>query len=130
MHIVLDYNEDLSAVYEATVDVDQWYTLGLFLNVKPSELNKVNRDYHFSDEALQRMLGIWLRSGQATWSSLISALFKMGERKLAIRIAKKRGGHSVADIDLLVKYARGDGIFFLKVFLCVTLQLTISSHTR
>ena len=79
-------------MYEATADVVQWYTLGLFLNVKPSELERINYDYRFSKDGLKKMLSIWLQGGQATWSSLISALFKMGERTLAFRIAGSRGG--------------------------------------
>ena len=69
--IVLDYNEDLSAVYEETAEVVEWYTLGMFLNVKPSELARIDRDYRFSKDGLLQMLSIWLKSGHATWSSLM-----------------------------------------------------------
>ena len=91
LSIVLDYDEDLSAVYEETAEVVHWYTLGIFLHVVPSELERIAFDYRFSREGLQRMLSLWLKGGHATWSSLVCALNKMGEESLGCKIAAKKG---------------------------------------
>lgn len=91
MYVVLHYDEDFNAVFEETASVVQWYTLGLFLDVKPSKLERISFDYRFSQEGLVQMLGVWLKSGGASWPSLLRALMKMGQSDLARKIARKKG---------------------------------------
>ena len=90
-YTVLDYEGDYSTVVDE-VRVDEWYTLGLNLKLSPTELDMINKD-HRSDcrHALRKMLSVWLRTGNATWSSLFHALSKMGLRSLGKDIAESQG---------------------------------------
>ena len=78
-------------MYEETASVVQWFTLGLYLKLAPSELERISVDYHFNHEGLQQMLGVWLKTGDATWHSLVCALKNMGQSDLASKIARKKG---------------------------------------
>ena len=90
-HVVLDYEKDFSSVYGEISTVVQWYTLGLYLKLLPYELERINLECHFNVEGLAQMLSAWLKTGVATWLSLVRALKKMGQSNLANKIAKKKG---------------------------------------
>ena len=79
------------SVFHETSSVVQWYTLGLYLRLPPCELDRINVDYRFNRECLLQMLSTWLKTGTATWPSLVGALTKMGQSDLAKKIAKKKG---------------------------------------
>ena len=90
-HAVFDHEKDFHAVYEETASVVQWFTLDLYLRLAPSELERISVDYHFNREDLQQMLSAWLKTGEATWLSLVCELSKMGKSDLASKIARKKG---------------------------------------
>ena len=74
-----------------TVSIVQWVTLGLYLNIAPYKLERISVDCRSNLECLQQMLSVWLKSGAATWLSLVCALKKIGQSDLAKEIAKKKG---------------------------------------
>ena len=89
--VVLDYEKDFFSVFEETASVVHWYTLGLYLRMMPSELERINLECHFNYEGLAQMLSVWLKTGHATWLTLVRALSKIGQNNLAIKIANKKG---------------------------------------
>ena len=91
MCLVLDYKKDYSAVYAETSCVVEWFALGSLLEVMSYKLEQINADYRFSHDGLTQMLSAWLKSGRATWFSLVRALRKMGRCELATKIAMKKG---------------------------------------
>ena len=83
---------DYLSVHEETASVTKWFTLGLYLNLSPAKLEIINADYCFQTEQAQRkMLTLWLKTGNATWSCLIHALSKMGLRALGRKIVIRKG---------------------------------------
>ena len=81
--------------------VAQWFTLGIFLQVKPHELKRIQVDYRLSEDGLREMLTTWLKNGNATWFSLVHALKKMGQAAMATKIARKNGTCVHASISIL-----------------------------
>ena len=72
-----------------------WYRLGLNLDLETSELNKVQQDYHGSDQQMLQTLDLWLRrTPDASWLNVVSALEMMEENRVATNIRRKyiRGG--------------------------------------
>ena len=124
MYIVLSYDDDLNAVFEETATVIQWYSLGLFLDVNPNELDRINTDYRFSHEGLVQMLGVWLKSGRANWFSLVHALMKMGQSNLATRIARKKGVYNSSNLIQLAKQQ-----LILPSRLSLTLMILFHRHS-
>ena len=102
VHVVLDYEKDFHAVYEETASVAQWFTLGLYLRIAPSKLEQIKADYRFSHEGLQQVLSAWLKTGDATWLSLVCALKKMGHSDMASKIGRKKGTCISAQILVLI----------------------------
>ena len=91
-YIVLDYKADYLSVYHETASVVEWFTLGLYLNLSPTELEIINADFRFQSKPARReMLAVWLKTGKATWSRLIHALSQMGLRSLGEDIANRKG---------------------------------------
>ena len=91
VRIVLDNEKDLLVVCKETVSVVQWFTLGLYLKIAPYELERISVDCSSNRERLQQMLSVWLKTGAATWLSLVCALKEIGQSDLANEIAKKKG---------------------------------------
>ena len=90
--VVLDHEADYLSLYDETASVVEWFTLGLYLKLSPTELNIINADFRFqSKQARREMLAIWLKTGKATWSCLIRALSQMGLRSLGKDIANRKG---------------------------------------
>ena len=90
--LVLDYGTDYLSVYDETASVTEWFTLGLYLNLPPAELEIINADYRFqTKQARRELLNLWLKTGNATWSNLIHALSKMGLRGLGKDIVIRKG---------------------------------------
>ena len=90
--LVLDYGTDYRSVYDETASVTEWFTLGLYLNLPPAELEIINADYRFqTKQARRELLSLWLKTGNATWSNLIHALSKMGLRGLGKDIVIRKG---------------------------------------
>ena len=90
-NVVLDFDSDFLSVFEETASVAEWFTLGLYMKVPPSELERINADFRFSKRALRETLSIWLKTGNATWSTLVHALSKIGLRSLGRNISTRKG---------------------------------------
>ena len=90
-YVVLDYEKDFVSVFDETASVVEWFTLGVYLNLMPCELERINLECHFNREGLAQMLSAWLKTGEATWLSLVCALSKMGQSHLASKIAENKG---------------------------------------
>ena len=81
--------------FELKAVTADWYRLGLNLGLETSELNKVQQDYHGSDQQMLQTLDLWLRrTPDASWLNVVSALETMGENRVATNIRQKyiRGG--------------------------------------
>ena len=92
VRIVLDPEKDFIAAFKETDRVVQWFTLGLYLKIPPYKLEQLSVECRFNNlKGLQKMLSAWLKTGAATWLSLVCALKKIGQSDLANEIAKKKG---------------------------------------
>ena len=93
MHNYFNYTgKDFSDVISATRTVVNWFTLGIFLKIDFEQLEKIEKDYPgCHDRCRQKMLSIWIRSGNATWSILVNVLHSddVKEKAVAEQIAKK-----------------------------------------
>ena len=93
MHDYLNYTAtDLSDVISATRTVVDWFTLGIFLKIDFEQLEKIEKDYPGNlDRCRQKMLSNWIRSGNATWNTLVNVLRSddVKEKAVAEEIAKK-----------------------------------------
>ena len=81
--------------FELKAVTADWYRLGLNLGLETSELNKVQQDYHGSDQQMLQTLDLWLRrTPDASWLNVVSALETMGENRVATNIRQEyiRGG--------------------------------------
>ena len=78
-------------MYKETVSVFQWFTLGVYLKIPPYKLEQISVTCRSNLKGLQQMLSAWLKTGAATWPSLVCALKKIGQSDLANEIAKKKG---------------------------------------
>ena len=66
---------DLLQVLRATVEVTEWYDLGLELGLPSYQLNIIKNDSQGVTKDGQRMmLEKWLDTGSASWRSLVKAL--------------------------------------------------------
>ena len=67
--------------------VNDWRTLGLYLGVEISTLEKVEKDYQEIQTRMMKMLTIWIKSKpKAAWEDVVSALCEMGENRVAEHI--------------------------------------------
>ena len=82
---------DLLEVVEATNEIIDWFTLGLFLKFGYTELKALEHQYNDLKRRRQEMLISWISSGNATWSSLAKALRNpsVNECSVAQRIEEK-----------------------------------------
>ena len=81
---------------------DNWYNLGVQLNVPIRELRAINSNYIRSDgvkRCLSETLTWWYNnpesSGGVTWDSICVALHAVDEKALAAKLARKHGKHVV-----------------------------------
>ena len=67
--------------------VNDWCQLGLNLGLEMYELNNIQRDFHRSEQQMLQTLDLWLkRTPKASWVDVVSALRKMGEKRVAENI--------------------------------------------
>ena len=130
-YIALDYQQDFNSVYQETSRVVQWFSLGSFLKVTPYDLERINADYRFSHDGLVQVLSAWLISGDATWSSLVHALKKIGQSTLASKIARKKG-MCAKQISVMPLAWNDDyvGDLISKKFFWMTRKLTQMDHMK
>ena len=75
-------------------EVNQWYSLGIQLNVPISDLVKIEQTYTLLDKQKREMLLKWYSLGNdVSWQSLIRALYGIEEICLANKIASQLGKH-------------------------------------
>ena len=81
---------DLLQVRRATVEVTEWYDLGLELGLLPYQLDAIQKDSRVTTDGQRLMLQKWLDTGSASWSSLVKALKSplINKEKIADEIAK------------------------------------------
>ena len=82
--------DDLLPVLEATVEVTDWYILGLELGLPDHLLDRIRCDGYDETDRRRKMLLKWLDTGVASWSSLVEALKSplINKMEVAERIAK------------------------------------------
>ena len=65
---------DLVPVLEATVEVTDWYSLGLKLGLPDHQLERIECDGRNVQDRQRKMTLKWMDTGEASWSSLVEAL--------------------------------------------------------
>ena len=68
----------------ATVEVNDWYSLGLELRILHHELEKIQADGRDIQDHQRKMILKWLDTGCATWSILVEALKSPLINKVAV----------------------------------------------
>ena len=84
--------KDFSNVISAARTVVDWFTLGIFLKIDFEQLKTIEKDYSGNlERCRQEMFSNWIRSGNATWSTLVDVLCSddVKEKAVAEEIAKK-----------------------------------------
>ena len=83
---------DMRTLMNELKEVDEWYTLGLNLQIPDYELRKIQASCHFDySRTMAEMLRAWLKAGNASWITLVAALQHTGYVSLAKRIASEHG---------------------------------------
>ena len=82
---------DLPDLVEQLEEVIDWVPFGLYLGVKKSKLDAIEKDYATTRERRLQMLSQWGNQVVPTWSAVIEALVRMGMRRLASKLAEKHG---------------------------------------
>ena len=73
-------------------DVVRWFQLGIYLDISPAELMKIRADHRETEPCKTEMLVTWLRqTREASWSTVVRALFGMRMGTLAQKVALKYG---------------------------------------
>ena len=67
-------DNDLLPVLRATVEVIEWYNLGLELCLPSYQLDIIQNDGRGVTDGQRMMFRKWLDTGSASWSSLVKAL--------------------------------------------------------
>ena len=85
---------DLVPVLEATVEVTDWYSVGLTLGLPVHMLDTIRRDGCNETDRKRKMILKWLDTGEASWSSLAEALKSplINKRGIAEQICKDHPG--------------------------------------
>ena len=91
--IVPQYRLDLGQLLEL-VRTTKWYELGLQLHVPPEDLSVIEQDTRLdNDGGRRRMFQAWLRCQDATPELLASALYIIGEKRLANDVRQRYNVH-------------------------------------
>ena len=95
MHIDID---NLGVVFEElqSIDYTKWKRLGICLGLRYNTLESIKADYGSVESCLLECMAAWLKGkdevrdkGGPSWSSLATALDKIGENKIASNIRAK-----------------------------------------
>ena len=78
------------------LQVFDWYTLGLALNLKSDDLNIIEKDFQVDTRKQTcKMFELWLRTQpNASYEQLIKTLHEVGDEKLANSLCKKCGKYA------------------------------------
>ena len=81
---------DLVPVLRATVEVTDWYSLGLELDLPDHQLDTIRRDGYDEADRKRKMILKWMDTGVASWSSLVKALESplINKNGVAVQITK------------------------------------------
>ena len=97
----------LKYLLEDTFDVrNKWYFVGLCLNLPPSSLDAIMKDWNTTEERYTEVLKQWLRKGGATMKKLIDALASrtVEENTLVSRLRKKYANKVASQAGILCEY--------------------------
>ena len=75
-------------------EVVNWFSLGVFLGVPTHELERLKLIHSYRKDGLFEMLDLWLKTGDANYRDLISALQSCGLTGLAHKLTTKYGKFS------------------------------------
>ena len=83
-------DNDLLPVLRATVEVIDWYNLGLELGLPSYQLDIIQNDSRGVKDGQRMMFQKWLDTGSASWGSLVKALRSplIKKERIADEIAK------------------------------------------
>ena len=87
--LIIQTELKMSKLLDELKKVKDWYTLGIHLDLNPSDLKKVKEDNTSDDDALSDMMQRWLKLKSEVSSSrrdIVSALKKMNEDCVADNI--------------------------------------------
>lgn len=96
---------DLAILIDALQGItNQWYYLGLYLQLKPSELNSIEtRNHGEAEECVIAALKLWLdKYSSASWSDVIDALDSIERSDISSEIELKHLANKVPLITTLV----------------------------
>lgn len=86
-----DINDVIKSISDAAA---KWKSIGDALEVGSGELEKIEKDYHKSDDQLRETISVWLKGngGTRTWKFLCEALRSKSVSRcdLAKKIEEKR----------------------------------------
>lgn len=72
-------------------DITDWHMLGLKLGLTSPTLKRIESDYHEANRRLAEVVNAWLKKQDnvrtASLRSMVSALWKMGEKTTALAIS-------------------------------------------
>lgn len=100
--ILSSENTLLKDVLKEVSEVNNWFLLGVFLDVPVPRLQQIELEYSKISRRLPEVIIAWmeLKAEEATWTTLVKALLSMGENRLATGIARKHGRFYTAVITL------------------------------
>ena len=79
------------AVLHYTIEVTDWFTLGLTLRLPFHELERIKQDERDVLPCQRKMVSLWLNTGNASWKTLAQALMDplINKEEVARRICEK-----------------------------------------
>ena len=82
---------ELADLVSELQEVNDWVTLGLYLEIKIWRLRAIEKERLTIEERRTQMLEEWQKKVTPTWSALVQALVGIGMRRLAYELAQKHG---------------------------------------
>ena len=82
---------ELADLVRELQEVNDWVTLGLYLEIKIWRLRAIEKECQTIGERRTQMLEEWQNKVTPTWSAVVQALVGIGKRRLAYELAQKHG---------------------------------------
>ena len=82
---------ELADLVRELQEVNDWVTLGLYLEIKIWRLRAIEKECQTIGERRTQMLNEWQNNVTPTWSTVVRALVEIGMRRLASELAHKHG---------------------------------------
>lgn len=90
--------KDLKHVMQQLSELSGWYMLGVYLDIPKHRLDHIQASYGSAPDGLERckieMITFWMENSTSlpcSWSRLAAALYDMGKKCIARRIADMYG---------------------------------------